>query len=42
MLLIIKEKRIALGADKFETFKTKWQDFLEFYDFFGPDCEFVV
>ena len=42
MHLIIKEKMIALGADKFEEFKIKWENFTEFYDFFGPDCQVIV
>ena len=42
MHLIIKEKMIALGVDKFEAFKIKWENFTEFYDFFGPDCQIIV
>jgi hypothetical protein len=42
MHLIIKEKMRALGADNFEAFKIKWENFTEFYDFFGPDCQVIV
>ena len=37
--LIIKEKRISLDNDKYETFSNKWNDFICIYDFRGPDIE---
>ena len=42
MHLIIKEKNIALSGDRFETFMNKWENFTEFYDFLGPDCQVIV
>ena len=42
MHLIIKEKMIALGVDKFDTFISKWENFTEMYDFLGPDCQIIV
>ena len=41
MHLIIKEKRIALLNDSFESFADKWKDFSDIYDFMGPDCQIM-
>ena len=39
-LLIIKEKRLALESNSFETFCSKWETFAAIYDFRGPDLQF--
>ena len=41
MHLIVKEKHIAIGSADFETFCQKWEYFIEFYDFRGPDCQII-
>ena len=41
MHLMIKEKRIALLYDSFESFADKWKDFSDIYDFMGPDCQIM-
>ena len=41
MHLIIKEKIIALKTESFESFRVKWGNFTEFYDFYGPDCQVI-
>ena len=41
MHLMIKEKRIALLDDSFESFADKWKDFYDIYDFMGPDCQIM-
>ena len=38
---MIKEKQIALSADKFELFTEKWKLFISIYDFMGPDCQIM-
>ena len=42
MHLIIKEKNLALSAGNYETFRVKWENFTEIYDFYGPDCQVIV
>ena len=41
MHLIIKEKLLAIKDGKYETFKVKWENFTEIYDFYGPDCQVI-
>ena len=42
MHLIIKEKMVALKDGNYETFRVKWENFTEIYDFYGPDIQFGV
>ena len=28
---------LAFRGDSYETFSVKWENFTEFYDFYGPD-----
>ena len=41
MYLMIKEKKIALIHDSFESFVDKWKQFHDIYDFMGPDCQIM-
>ena len=41
-LIIIKEKKLALSAGNYETFRVKWKKITEIYDFYGPDCQVIV
>ena len=41
MHLIIKEKLLALKNGNYETFRVKWENFTEIYDFYGPDCQVI-
>ena len=41
MHLIVTEKHIAISSDNFEAFCQKWEQFIEFYDFRGPDCQII-
>ena len=41
MHLIVKEKQIAIASNKFEAFAQKWLNYVEIYDFLGPDCQII-
>ena len=41
MHLIVKEKQIAMIGNNFESFSKKWENYTEFFDFFGPDCQII-
>ena len=42
MYLIIKEKMLAFCGDSYETFRVKWENFTEIYDFYGPNSQVIV
>ena len=39
--IMVKEKQIMISKDLFEDYFDEWKEFMEIYDFLGPDCQIV-